>query len=57
MTNIGIYGANGRMGRMIELCLGEEKEVKLAMLYDRGGNLDEFGLKISDKNKIFSDFV
>ncbi|WP_270983380.1 4-hydroxy-tetrahydrodipicolinate reductase [Campylobacter helveticus] len=52
MTNIGIYGANGRMGRMIELCLGEEKEVKLAMLYNRGGNLDE----LFEKSEVIIDF-
>ena len=39
MTQIGIYGANGRMGRMIELCLREETEAKLAMLYDKGGEI------------------
>ncbi|EHB2692797.1 4-hydroxy-tetrahydrodipicolinate reductase [Campylobacter upsaliensis] len=52
MTQIGIYGANGRMGRMIELCLREEKDARLAMLYDRGGNLDQ----LFEKSEVIIDF-
>ncbi|AXP09085.1 4-hydroxy-tetrahydrodipicolinate reductase [Campylobacter hepaticus] len=42
MVNIGIYGAKGRMGKEIQACLKNEKEVKNLALYDKDGNLESF---------------
>ncbi len=42
MINIGIYGANGRMGKQIKECLESESATQICILYIRGGNLEEF---------------
>lgn len=41
MLNVGIYGAKGRMGKQIELCLLDEKDAKSSYLFDKGSSLNE----------------
>ncbi|WP_348518562.1 4-hydroxy-tetrahydrodipicolinate reductase [Campylobacter sp. CCS1377] len=52
MINIGIYGANGRMGKQIEECLKNESEAKATVLFDKGGNLEE----LFEKSDVIIDF-
>lgn len=48
MLKIGIYGSNGRMGKMIQECLKEYENVKIAALFDKNSsNLEDF-FKSSD---------
>ncbi|MCZ6117861.1 4-hydroxy-tetrahydrodipicolinate reductase [Campylobacter ureolyticus] len=48
MLKIGIYGSNGRMGKMIQECLKEYENVKVAALFDKNSsNLEDF-FKSSD---------
>ena len=48
MLKIGIYGSNGRMGKMIQECLKEYENVKAAALFDKNSsNLEDF-FKSSD---------
>ena len=48
MLKIGIYGSNGRMGKMIQECLKEYENVKIAALFDKNSsNLENF-FKSSD---------
>lgn len=48
MLKIGIYGSNGRMGKMIQECLKEYKNAKVAALFDKNSsNLKDF-FKSSD---------
>lgn len=48
MLKIGIYGSNGRMGKMIQECLKEYKNAKVAALFDKNSsNLEDF-FKSSD---------
>ncbi|MCR8685325.1 4-hydroxy-tetrahydrodipicolinate reductase [Campylobacter ureolyticus] len=43
MLKIGIYGSNGRMGKMIQECLKEYENVKVAALFDKNSsNLEDF---------------
>lgn len=46
MIKIGIYGAKGRMGRQIELCLEDDSEAKAYALFDQGGDFEK--LLLSD---------
>ncbi|EAM0196195.1 4-hydroxy-tetrahydrodipicolinate reductase [Campylobacter coli] len=52
MINIGIYGAKGRMGKQIEECLKSETKAKVAALFDKGDNLEEF----FEKSDVIIDF-
>ena len=48
MLKIGIYGSSGRMGKMIQECLKEYENVKVAALFDKNSsNLEDF-FKSSD---------
>ena len=48
MLKIGIYGSNGRMGKMIQECLKEYENAKVAALFDKNSsNLEDF-FKSSD---------
>lgn len=48
MLKIGIYGSSGRMGKMIQECLKEYKNAKVAALFDKNSsNLEDF-FKSSD---------
>lgn len=48
MLKIGIYGSNGRMGKMIQECLKEYENVKIAALFNKNSsNLEDF-FKSSD---------
>lgn len=48
MLKIGIYGSSGRMGKMIQECLKEYENAKVAALFDKNSsNLDDF-FKSSD---------
>ena len=48
MLKIGIYGSNGRMGKMIQECLKEYEHAKVAALFDKNSsNLEDF-FKSSD---------
>ena len=48
MLKIGIYGSSGRMGKMIQECLKEYENVKIAALFDKNSsNLEDF-FKSSD---------
>ena len=48
MLKIGIYGSSGRMGKMIQECLKEYENVKVATLFDKNSsNLEDF-FKSSD---------
>lgn len=48
MLKIGIYGSNGRMGKMIQECLKEYENIKIAALFDKNSsNLEDF-FKSSD---------
>lgn len=42
MTQIGIYGARGRMGRQIELCLEDEKDAKASAFFDQSDDIKNF---------------
>lgn len=43
MLKIGIYGSNGRMGKMIQECLKEYENAKVAALFDKNSsNLEDF---------------
>ncbi|MBZ7942655.1 4-hydroxy-tetrahydrodipicolinate reductase [Campylobacter molothri] len=52
MINIGIFGAKGRMGKQIKECLEEENNTKIAMLYDKGDNINE----LFKKSEVIIDF-
>ncbi|TQR32459.1 4-hydroxy-tetrahydrodipicolinate reductase [Campylobacter sp. MIT 99-7217] len=52
MTQIGIHGANGRMGKQIELCLLDEKNANLAMLFNEG---DSYEI-LFEKSSVIIDF-
>ncbi len=52
MINIGIYGAKGRMGKQIEECLKSENKAKVAALFDKDDNLEEF----FEKSDVIIDF-
>lgn len=48
MLKIGIYGSSGRMGKMIQECLKEYENAKIAALFDKNSsNLEDF-FKSSD---------
>lgn len=48
MLKIGIYGSSGRMGKMIQECLKEYENAKVAALFDKNSsNLEDF-FKSSD---------
>ncbi|MCZ6167734.1 4-hydroxy-tetrahydrodipicolinate reductase [Campylobacter ureolyticus] len=48
MLKIGIYGSNGRMGKMIQECLKEYENAKVVALFDKNSsNLEDF-FKSSD---------
>lgn len=42
MIQIGIYGAKGRMGRQIKLCLEDEKDAKASAFFDQNDNIKTF---------------
>ncbi|MCH5337066.1 MAG: 4-hydroxy-tetrahydrodipicolinate reductase [Campylobacter sp.] len=42
MIQIGIYGAKGRMGRQIKLCLEDEKDAKASAFFDKNDNIKTF---------------
>ncbi|MCZ6173134.1 4-hydroxy-tetrahydrodipicolinate reductase [Campylobacter ureolyticus] len=43
MLKIGIYGSSGRMGKMIQECLKEYENAKVAALFDKNSsNLEDF---------------
>ena len=52
MTNIGIYGSKGRMGKELINCLQGEKKAGLAMAYDKGDDIVE----LFEKSDVVIDF-
>jgi len=52
MIKVGIYGAKGRMGKQIALCLAEEKDMECAFAFDKGCDLAE----LFEKTDVIIDF-
>ncbi|PKZ28756.1 4-hydroxy-tetrahydrodipicolinate reductase [Campylobacter ureolyticus] len=48
MLKIGIYGSSGRMGKMIQECLKEYENAKVAALFDKNSSNLEIFFKSSD---------
>lgn len=52
MLKIGIYGAKGRMGKMIATCLENEEKAKAETFYDLGDDIKDF----FSKSELIIDF-
>lgn len=52
MINIGICGANGRMGQEIKHCLKNDKKAQIGFLFDKDDDIQE----LFDKSDIIIDF-